>query len=331
MSCSICGAKGHTKARCLKVNGINLNWKGFTSFSAFKRAQEHLVPKHFRSRKGKQRVGHCQGWYALSSERGVHYIGLVGEWRTKKQRKGGLAGQSTNTFYRRWISHDSKGGFGTHGQNGTWPKEALQNGKLLGKKRCNLHVAPVTTTNISYRKSGKKPNFCEPGREQSNLITSVEQYLIHRYANKKPARKTSGKHASSSIMTSTYSIRAGLKKDIKSFFNQDNKTNINIRLYNSIVSSLGLPLLTEVNQPVLTMNAYKKNPATITSASSVGAGKKATSGRKSSNTKKKKKKSPRIGLKSNPYPNMTKAKAGRNSPAWYYHRGNKNDIRILER
>ena len=134
MSCSICGAKGHTKARCLKVNGINLNWKGFTSFSAFKRAQEHLVPKHFRSRKGKQRVGHCQGWYALSSERGVHYIGLVGEWRTKKQRKGGLAGQSTNTFYRRWISHDSKGGFERMAKTVHGRKKLFRMGNCSGKR-----------------------------------------------------------------------------------------------------------------------------------------------------------------------------------------------------
>ena len=168
-------------------------------FHLVQRLQEctrtHLVPKHFRSRKGKKRVGPCQGWYALSSERGIHYIGLVGEWRTKKQRDGKPAGQSTNTFYRRWIqdstSHDNKGGFGEHGQNGTWPKEALQNGKLLGNHTCRLHLAPVTTANITYRKSGTRPNFCEPGREQANLITSVEQYLIHRYANKKPSRKTS--------------------------------------------------------------------------------------------------------------------------------------------
>ena len=263
MSCSICGVKDHTKATCLKVKGIHLKWRGFTSFSAFKSAQEHLVPKHFRSRKGKKRVGPCQGWYALSSERGIHYIGLVGEWVTKEQRDGKPAGQSTNTFYRRWVqdstSHDNKGGFGTYGQNGTWPKEALQNGKLLGKHTCRLHLAPVTTANITYRKSGTRPNFCEPGREQANLITSVEQYLIHRYANQNPSRKTSGDDAKKSIMTSTYSLRKGLKKDQKSLFNQDNKNNINIRLYNSTVKSGGLPLLTEVNLPVLTMNAYQKN------------------------------------------------------------------------
>ena len=94
-------------------------------------------------------------------------------------------------------------------------------------------------------------------------------------------------------LTSTYSLRMGLKKDQKSLFNQDNKNNINIRLYNSTVKSGGLPLLTEVNLPVLTMNAYqKKNPAAITSAPSAGERKKATSGKKSSNALKEEKITP---------------------------------------
>jgi hypothetical protein len=321
VTCSVCGGKGHTKATCLKVHGIELKWQGFNSFTSFKNAQEHLVPKHYRSRKKSQRVGPCQGWYALSSDRGVHYIGLVGEWRTKDQRKGKPAGQSTNTFYRRWIrdpnSHDSKGGFGTYGQNGTWPKEALQQGKLLGKNKCKLNLAPVDVVNITYRKSGKKPNFCEPGREQANLITSVEQYLIHRYANQNPSRKTSGGDARKSIMTSAYAIRKGLKKDINSLFNQDNKDNINIRLYNSTVRSSGLTSMAEVNQPRLTMHAYQRNPAAIMSNKTT--------------IKKSTKKSPPLGSETNPYPNMTKAKNGRNSPAYYCYRGNKNDIRELKR
>ena len=78
----------------------------------------------------------------------------------------------------------------------------------------------------------------------------------------------------------------GVEKDKKSLFNTHNKNTINIRLYNSTVKSGGLPLLTEVNLPVLTMNAYQKNPAAITSAPSAGERKKATSGKKSSSIKR---------------------------------------------
>jgi len=330
MSCPVCKEKGHTKATCLKVNGIKLNWSPYSTFKKFKSAHENLVPQHYFSRRANQKVGPCQGWYALSSERGIHYIGLVGEWRTKKRRKGSPAGQSTNTFYRRWVGgHDKKGGFGGDGQNGTWPKEALQNGKLLGKEKCKLHVCPINTANITYRKSGKKPNFCDPGREQANLITAVEQYLIHRYANKKPPRKTVDTDASKSIMTKAFKIRSGLKKDSKTLFNQDNKNNINIQLYNSSVTSSGFPHLSEVNNPLLTMKAYQKDPDLILGKLKSSAGGKSNSaiGKEG---KTKKSKSP-VGSKENPYASKTKAVNGRNTPAYYYLRGNKNNLQKLNR
>ena len=330
MSCPVCKEKGHTKATCLKVNGIKLNWSPYSTFKKFKSAHENLVPQHYFSRRANQKVGPCQGWYALSSERGIHYIGLVGEWRTKKQRKGSPAGQSTNTFYRRWVGgHDKKGGFGGDGQNGTWPKEALQNGKLLGKEKCKLHVCPINTANITYRKSGKKPNFCDPGREQANLITAVEQYLIHRYANKKPPRKTVDTDASKSIMTKAFKIRSGLKKDNKTLFNQDNKNNINIQLYNSSVTSSGFPHLSEVNNPLLTMKVYQKDPDLILGKLKSSAGGKSNSaiGKEG---KTKKSKSP-VGSKENPYASKTKAVNGRNTPAYYYLRGNKNNLQKLNR
>ncbi len=330
MSCPVCKESGHTKATCLKVKGITLNWSYYTRFKTFESAQENLVPQHYFSLRANQKVGPCQGWYAISSERGIHYIGLVGEWRTKKQRNGSPAGQSTNTFYLRWVNgHDKKGGFGGSGQNGTWPKEALQNGKLLGKEKCKLHVCPINTANITYRKSGKEPNFCDPGREQANLITSVEQYLIHRYAHKKPLRKTADTDASKSIMTKAFKIRSGLKKDDKTLFNQDNKNNINIQLYNSSVTCSGISQLSEVNKPLLTMKAYQKDPDII-----LGKLKSSTGGKSNSaignKGETKKKKSP-LGSEKNPYDSKGEAEKGRNTPAYYYLRGNKNNLEKLNR
>jgi hypothetical protein len=329
MSCPVCKER-HTKATCLKVKGITLNWSSYSMFRTFKSAHENLVPQHYFSRRANQKVGPCQGWYAITSERGIHYIGLVGEWRTKKQRNGNPAGQSTNTFYLRWVNgHDKKGGFGGSGQNGTWPREALQNGKLLGKDKCKLHVCPINTANITYRESGKKPNFCEPGREQANLITSVEQYLIHRYANKKPLRKTADTDASKSIMTKAFTILSGLKKDSKTLFNQDNKNNINIQLYNSSVTCSGFPQLSEVNKPLLTMKAYQKDPDIILGKQKASTGGKSNSaiGNKGET---KKEKSP-LGSEKNPYAGKGKAENGRNTPAYYYYRGNKKDRRELKR
>ena len=330
MSCTVCKEKGHTKATCLKVKGITLNWSSYSKFRTFKSAHEHLVPQHYFSLRANQKVGSCQGWYAITSERGIHYIGLVGEWRTKKQRNGNPAGQSTNTFYLRWVNgHDKKGGFGGSGQNGTWPKEALQNGKLLGKEKCKLHVCPVNTANITYRISGKKPNFCDPGREQANLITSVEQYLIHRYANQKPLRKTADTDACKSILTNAFTIRSGLKKDNKTLFNQNNKNNIKIQLYNSSVTCSGFSQLSEVNKPLLTMNVYQKDPDIILAKlkTSTGGKSKSAIGNKAET---KKEKLP-LGSKKNPYANKREAKKGRNIPAYYYYRGNKNNVEKLNR
>ena len=323
MSCTICGHKDHNRTRCGKVKSILVKWDKFTDYGNFEKKQKHLVPSHYRSIKNDQTVGPCQGWYALESSYGIHYIGIVGRWNSRKQNKANKginhASQSENTFFRRWTQdqgnrkgHDTKGGFGDGGNNGTWPKKALQQGKLIGKGKCTLYVAPVNTIDVQYSQKGKKPNFNSPGKDQAELIGMVEEYLIHRYANRFPQRKTNTSTKKKSIITSKYNFRTTMQKDTKILFNV--QKSLPKKPYNATVKTVGLPKLNETNKPLLTMINYLENHESMISTKPKAKAKA-----------KSKPSIPRIGLKRNPYPNLQRAKNGRNNPKWYFPRGKNSE------
>jgi len=249
-----------------------LKWEKFASVEDFIKDQYLLSPIKNTSKStkvgGKRetlRFGKCQGWYSLESDSGVHYIGLVGEVSSKTKI------QSKNSFYERWLGHytDSrrswhdKGGFGA-GNNGTWPSDHLKDGKLLSKNKYQLLISKVNNMAIDYdetRKRTPKPKFIVPGVEQAALITNVEQYMIHRYANNPATRKFN--KDTPSVLVDSEGTKVSFKPDKEILFNTSNtktinKTPPNIRVSISPKTGVNMSHLCELNDEERTMNDYKK-------------------------------------------------------------------------
>ena len=256
MRCSICG-QNHMKNNCDTYPKIELRFKKFKSYSTFRDQQESLRPNHAKGTNNN--VGPCQGWYVLSSKHGVHYIGLVGKWDTTKKS------QSDNTFFKRWTDnkgnikgHDAKGGFGTNGSNGSWPPRAMENGKLLSKDTCTLHLGSVI--NISARRkrgAGSAPSHLDSGVVQAKIIEDVEKYMIHKYANNKTSRVQNNRNRT--LLTKQYALPKRMKKDEGTLFNVSNTTSISGSMLNSLVSISGCPTLNELYVPNKTMKQYQAN------------------------------------------------------------------------
>ena len=257
MKCSICKQKNHNKNNCGTYPRIDVNFKKYSSYSAFRREQEYLRPSH--SQNDGRKVGGCQGWYVLSSKHGVHYIGLVGQWDATKQS------QSDYTFFKRWTDdqgqwkgHDIKGGFGTNGTNGSWPPRAMVDGKLLSKEKCSLHLAPVINISATKKRgAGSAPSHLDSGVVQAKIIEDVEKYMIHRYANKVESRTENNRNRS--LLTNKYAFPKRLKGNQGTHFNVSNTGSINTSLLKSLVYVSGCPPLQELYKPNETMKEYQKN------------------------------------------------------------------------
>ena len=257
MRCSICKQKGHKKNNCGTYPNIKIKFDKYSSYSKFYQDQANLCPSHavYGGRQG----GGCQGWYVLSSKLGVHYIGLVGQWDATKKA------QSDNTFFKRWTEdkgqiqgHDTKGGFGTNGTNGSWPPRAMVDGKLLSRDKCSLHLAPVI--NVSARRkrgAGSAPSHLDSGVVQAKIIEDVEKYMIHKYANKHTSRAKNNR--GKSLLTSKYAFPVKLKANDGTQFNVSNTASISTSLLKSLVYLSGCPPLLELYTPKETMNDYQKN------------------------------------------------------------------------
>ena len=307
-TCGICGESGHKSSTCQKVKSIILKWEKFVNVEDFIKDQYLLSPIENTSKStkvgGKRetlRFGKCQGWYSLESDAGVHYIGLVGE--VSSQTKN----QSKNSFYERWLGHytDSrrswhdKGGFG-QGKNGTWPSGHLKDGKLLSKNKYQLLISKVNNMASVYdetRKRNPKPKFIVPGIEQAALITNVEQYMIHHYANNPVTRKFN--KDTPSVLVDSKGTKVSFKPDEEILFNTSNTLNIiktppNIRVSISPKTGKNKSHLCELNDEERTMKDYKKTykedtkkPAVAEKAPPKKAPAKKAPAKKATNSKKK--------------------------------------------
>ena len=273
-TCGSCGKPGHKSSTCNSVKSITLKWEKFTSVADFKKDQYLLksVQNTLKSTKvgGKRetlKFGKCQGWYSLESDAGVHYIGLVGEFNSQTKI------QSKNSFYERWlgsythrdwIGHDGKGGFGD-GTSGSWPSDHMKNGKLLSENKYQLLISKVNNIALDCKnktmKGKSKTKYIDPGIEQAALITNVEQYMIHRYANNPATRKFD--RNTPSILVNSKGQKVSFKPDKEILFNTSNTTNINktppnIRAIISPETGINISQLCELNDEKRTMNHYKK-------------------------------------------------------------------------
>ena len=358
-TCGSCGKPGHKSSTCQSVESITLKWEKFTSFADFKKDQYLLSPVENTSKPtkvgGKRetlKFGKCQGWYSLESHAGVHYIGLVGEVSSITKI------QSQNSFYERWLGHytdlrrgwHDKGGFG-EGKNGTWPSGHMKDGKLLSNEKYQLLISKVNNIALDCKnktmKEKSKTKYIDPGIEQAALITNVEQYMIHRYANN-PATRKFDKNTPS-ILVNSKGTKVSFKPDKEILFNTSNTTSINktppnIRAIISPETGINRSHLCELNDEKRTMNHYKKTykndskklEATDAVLTEKAAEKKAAGTRKKKAAAKKatkkaaaKKATKKVaekkqtktwakGYNMNPYANKEKAKNGRNKKVRWY-------------